>query len=65
MKPKELYPALSPRQAEVYYHYIDRERSHEQIGELLGISPRTSETLYYRACKKIEKMKITMKNLKD
>ncbi len=64
MKPEKLYPALSPRQAEVYYYHIDKEKSHEEIGELLGISPRTSETLYYRACKKIEKVKITAKNLR-
>lgn len=66
------YPSLTKRQAEVFHLHkkeintkTGKNYTHKEIGKKLGIKWQTSRTLYYRACKSIKDMEITLKNVKD
>ncbi len=58
------YPSLTKRQAEVYHLHKVKKLKHKQIGEKLGIKWQTSRTLYYRACRALEKMEATLESVK-
>lgn len=64
------YPALTKRQAEVYYLHKVKGLKHKQIAEKLtkktgeNITWQTSRTLYYRACRALEKMEATLESAK-
>jgi DNA-directed RNA polymerase specialized sigma24 family protein len=58
------YPALTPRQAEVYHLHKVKKLKHKEIGKKLGIKWQTSRTLYYRACRALEEMEATLESAK-
>lgn len=62
--PRRLFPALSRREAEVYYLHERRGLRHREIAERLGISRRSSEAYLFRARRKIEAMRTTLRNVR-
>lgn len=65
MNPKDRYPGLSKREAQVVDQREDKGRTPTEAAEALGIDSTTIWTYYHRATKKIKLMEITLKNLYD
>lgn len=55
MNSKGLFPALSPREGEVFQMHQDG-KTVKQIAELLQISKRTAEDILYKARKKMRSL---------
>lgn len=68
---KKSYPALTDRQAQVYHLHkkeinpdTEKTYTHKEIAKKLNIKWRTSQTLYYRACKELDAMETTLESAK-
>lgn len=58
----ELYPSLSPAEADVYHKFIKENKSHKEIAQERGCKERTSMNLLSRARQKLKNCEETLTN---